>query len=264
MPPGVSLEKRNGSAVLSIEGRTGLNLLGPAVFEALTQGIDQCCNDYEVRAVVLRGAGDRAFSAGVDLNEMKDLTPLEAESFIRTLHAAARKLLTASLPIVAAVRGPCLGGALELALACDVRIAAEDAIFGLPEVKVGLPSVIEASLLPRTVGLGRARAMLLTGESIDAREALRIGLIDQLVSGAELDGTVSAAVNGFMAMSPYVLATQKEIVTRWLEMGEEEAAEYSIKAFALCFTTSHPHEAMTAFLEKRPAKFKISPDSNDR
>ena len=143
-----------------------------------------------------------------------------------------------------------------MALACDIRIATEDAIFGLPEVKVGLPSVIEASLLPRMVGLGRARAMLLTGQSVEAEEALRIGLIDRLVSRAELEGAVSETVNGFLGMSPYVLSTQKEIVAKWLEMGEEEAAEYSIKAFALCFATSHPHEAMTAFLEKRPPRFK--------
>ena len=255
MPTGVSLEKREGSAVLSVEGRTNLNLLGPKVFESLSRRIDQCCEDPEVRAIVLRGSGERAFSAGVDLHEMKDLAPLEAESFIRNLHTAARKLLTAPLPVVAAVRGPCLGGALELALACDIRIATEDAIFGLPEVRVGLPSVIEASLLPRTVGLGRARAMLLTGESINAEEAFRIGLIDRLVSNAELDRAVSGTVNGFLGMSPYVLSTQKEIVAKWLEMGEEEAAEYSIKAFALCFATSHPHEAMTAFLEKRPPRF---------
>ena len=194
MPTGVSLEKREGSAVLSVEGRTDLNLLGPTVFEALSQRIDQCCEDSKVRSIVLRGSGERAFSAGVDLHEMKDLAPLEAESFIRTLHTAARKLLTAPVPVVAAVRGPCLGGALELALACDIRIATEDAIFGLPEVRVGLPSVIEASLLPRMVGLGRTRAMLLTGESIDAEEALRIGLIDRLVSNAELDGAVSGTV----------------------------------------------------------------------
>ncbi len=256
MPTGVSLEKREGSAVLSVEGRTNLNLLGRKVFESLSRRIDQCCEDPEVRAIVLRGSGERAFSAGVDLHEMKDLAPLEAESFIRTFHTAARKLLTAPLPVVAAVRGPCLGGALELALACDIRIATEDAIFGLPEVRVGLPSVIEASLLPRMVGLGRARAMLLTGESIDAEEAFRIGLIDRLVSNSELDGAVSGTVNGFLGMSPYVLSTQKEIVAKWLEMGEEEAAEYSIKAFALCFATSHPHEAMTAFLEKRPPRFK--------
>ena len=251
MTTGVSLERRDAVAALSIEGRLGLNLLGPAVFRALSQQVVQCCRDEEIRAIVLRGAGDRAFSAGVDLREMKDLSPLEAETFIRALHDAARKLLTAPLPVVAAIHGPCLGGALELALACDIRVAAEDAVFGLPEVKVGLPSVIEASLLPRTVGLGRARRLILTGETIGADEALRIGLVDRVTLKPDLEDAAMETAQGFLEMSRHILSTQKEIVARWLEMGEEEAAEYSIKTFALCFATPHPNEAMSAFLEKR-------------
>lgn len=194
MPTGVSVEWQEGIATLSIQGRTHLNLLGPAVFRALRQQVEQCCGDDTLRAIVLAGAGERAFSAGVDLHEMKDLTPLTAERFIRSLHRAARSLLDAPLPVVAAIRGPCLGGALELALAADVRIAAADSILGLPEVRVGLPSVIEASLLPPTVGLGRARKMLLTGETIDATEAHRIGLVDEVVEPAELhDAALSMA-----------------------------------------------------------------------
>ena len=255
MPIGVSLETRDAIATLCIEGRTDLNLLGPGVFRSLSQRLDECCDDEQVRAIVLRGSGNRAFSAGVDLHEMKDLTPLEAETFIRGLHTGARKLLTAPLPVVAAIRGPCLGGALELVLASDIRVASEDAMFGLPEVRVGLPSVIEASLLPRTVGLGRARSLILTGETIGADEALRIGLIDRVVPGEELDAAVSETARGFMDMSPYILAVQKKVITSWLEMGEEEAAEYSIKAFAMCFATTDPKEAMTAFLEKRRPRF---------
>ena len=255
MTPGVSLEKRDAVAIITMRGRTGLNLLGLEVFRALGQQIARCCEDDGLRAVVLRGGGQRAFSAGVDLLEMKDLTPLEAEAFIRTLHDVARKLLTAPLPVVAAIQGPCLGGALELALACDLRIATDESSFGLPEVRVGLPSVIEASLLPRTIGLGRARALLLTGQSVGADEALRIGLVDRVVSRNRLEEASLDAARGFLSMSRYILSTQKDIVAKWLEMGEEEAAEYSIKAFALCFASQHPHEAMTAFLEKRQPRF---------
>ncbi len=255
MPSGVSLIQQDAIATLSIEGRTGLNLLGPAVFHALSQRLDQCSQDEEVRAVILRGAGERAFSAGVDLHQMKDLDPLDAETFIRSLHRATRQLLRGPLPVVAAIQGPCLGGALELALACDIRLAAEDAIFGLPEVRVGLPSVIEASLLPPTVGLGRARRLILTGETIDAEEALRIGLVDRVVPDRQLQEVALDTARGFLGMSRHILATQKQVVSSWLEMGEEEAAEYSIKAFALCFATSHPQEAMTAFLEKRLPRF---------
>ena len=128
-------------------------------------------------------------------------------------------------------------------------------MFGLPEVRVGLPSVIEASLLPPTVGLGRARRMLLTGETVDAREALGIGLVDKVVPKEELATAAQETAETFLGMGRYILAAQKQIVSAWLEMGQEAAAEYSIKTFALCFNTPYPNEAMTAFLEKRPPRF---------
>ena len=252
---GVSVERRDGIATLAIGGRTHLNLLGPAVFRTLHEQVEKCGADPTVRAIVLRGTGERAFSAGVDLQEMKDLTPLTAEKFIRSLHRAARILVDVPVPVVAAIQGPCLGGALELALAADIRIASDDAIFGLPEVRVGLPSVIEASLLPPTVGLGRARKMLLTGETLDAAEALRIGLVDQVVDGDRVHETALDTAREFLGMARPVLAAQKDIVARWLELGEAESAEYTIKTFALGFATPYPHEAMAAFLEKRSPRF---------
>ena len=256
MPTGVSIHQADSIATLSIAGRTDLNLLGPGVFHELAAHIDQCAADPTLRAVILRGAGDRAFSAGVDLHAMKDLQPLDAEQFIRILHRAARKLLHTPLPVIAAVRGPCLGGALELALACDLRIASDDAVFGLPEVRVGLPSVIEASLLPPTIGLGRARRLLLTGETVAADAALEIGLVDQIAPAADLDAAAHAAAGQFIGMSRHILGVQKQITAQWLESDAEAAAEYSIKAFALCFATPYPNEAMTAFLEKRPPRFE--------
>ena len=255
MTTGASVELKDGIATVCVQGRTQLNLLGPAVFRELRERVEECGNDPAVRAIVLRGAGERAFSAGVDLREMKDLTPLTAERFIRSLHQAARILVDAPVPVVAAIQGPCLGGALELALAADIRIASTDAIFGLPEVRVGLPSVIEASLLPPTVGLGRARKMLLTGEIIDAAEAHRIGLVDEVVEHEGVHESAMATAREFLGMARPVLASQKDIVGKWLELGEAESAEYTIKAFALGFATPYPHEAMTAFLEKRAPRF---------
>ena len=255
MPVGVHRDHQDGIATLSIDGRTHLNLLGPGVFRELRERVEECGNNASVRAIILRGAGERAFSAGVDLHEMKDLTPLTAERFIRSLHRAARILLDVPVPVVAAIHGPCLGGALELALAADVRIASADAIFGLPEVRVGLPSVIEASLLPPTVGLGRARKLLLTGEIIDATEAHRIGLVDEVVANDKVHERATATAREFLGMARPVLAAQKDIVAKWLELGEAESAEYTIKTFALGFATPHPHQAMTAFLEKRAPRF---------
>ena len=244
-----------GITFLTLSGRGRLNLLGRSSVNTLTEDLDRVRGDRQARVVVLMGSGETAFSAGVDLNEMKDLQPSEAETFIRALHRATRGLLTLPVPAIAAVRGPCLGGALELALSCDLRIAAEDALLGLPEVKVAIPSVIEASLLPRTIGLGRARAMILTGETVTAQDALQIGLVDQVVPGEHLQQAAVTAAQGFLGMSPNVLAVQKDVVAKWLELGEDAAAEYSIKAFARCFDTTHPREAMTAFLEKREPRF---------
>lgn len=255
MTTGVSVERQEGIATLSMDGRTHLNLLGPGVFRDLRESVEQCGDDPAVRAIVLCGAGERAFSAGVDLREMKDLNPRTAGQFIRNLHRAARSLLDVRVPVVAAIQGPCLGGALELALAADIRIASADAIFGLPEVRVGLPSVIEASLLPPTVGLGRARKMLLTGEIVDAGEAYRIGLVDEVVASDVVHERATATAREFLGMARPVLASQKDIVAKWLELGEAESAEYTIKVFALGFATPYPHEAMTAFLEKRAPRF---------
>lgn len=255
MTAGVNLKRQDSIATLEIDGRTHLNLLGPNVFQELHERVEECGQDESLRAIILRGAGARAFSAGVDLHEMKDLEPLTAEQFIRSLHAAARGVLNCPLPVAAAIHGPCLGGAFELALACDIRVAADDATFGLPEVRVGLPSVIEASLLPPMVGLGRARRMLLTGATVDAEEALNIGLVDKVVPKAELEAAAMETAREFLGMGRYILTAQKQIVTAWLETGQDAAAEYSIKMFALCFNTPYPNEAMTAFLEKRPPRF---------
>ena len=253
--PQVSIQLEGSTAVLSLEGRTDLNLLGMEVFRGLEDGLDEVATDVNIKTLVLRGAGDRAFSAGVDLHEMKGLAPKTAEAFIRTLHRAIRKVLTLPIPVVAAINGPCLGGALELVLASDIRIASESSVFGLPEVLVGVPSVIEASLLPKTIGLGRARRLIMTGESVSAHEALNIGLVDQLVTAGAVEASAMEEVEKFRNISPLVLADQKDIIAKWLELGEEQAAEYSIKTFALGFTTGHPQEAMSAFLEKREPRF---------
>ena len=244
-----------GVAVTKLEGRGPLNLLGEKSFLTLKSELDRLERDRTVRAVILTGSGDRAFSAGVDLHQMKDLDPADAELFITALHGPARKLLTMAVPAIAAIRGPCLGGALELVLACDIRIAAEDAVLGLPEVRVGIPSVIEASLLPPTIGLGRARRLLVTGETVDASEALAMGLVDRVVPASSLMDAAHETANQFLGMSRDVLASQKNIVAKWLELGEEESAEFTIKEFARIFTTPVPHEGMSAFLEKRTPEF---------
>ena len=244
-----------GVVVTKLEGRGPLNLLGRDTFLGLNAELDRLDQDRSVRAIILTGSGDRAFSAGVDLEQMKDLEPADAEIFITALHGPARKLLTMSVPAIAAIKGPCLGGALELILACDIRIATEGAIMGLPEVQVGIPSVIEASLLPPTVGLGRARRLLLTGETVNAAEALAMGLVDIVVPEDSLMNKAHEIADQFLGMSRDVLASQKDIITKWLELGEEDSAKFTIQEFSRIFNTYAPHEGMSAFLEKRKPNF---------
>ena len=244
-----------GVVVTKLEGRGPLNLLGRETFVALKAELDRLEADRSVRAVILAGSGERAFSAGVDLHQMKDLSPADAESFITALHGPARKLLTMAVPTVAAIKGPCLGGALELILACDIRIATEDAVLGLPEVRVGIPSVIEASLLPPTIGLGRARRLLLTGETVNAQEALAMGMVDRVVPAASLMDAAHEMAGQFVGMSRDVLASQKDIVVQWLELSEEDSTQFTIKEFSRIFNTRAPHEGMSAFLEKREPDF---------
>ena len=246
----------DGIEFVQISGRGPLNIMGRATFTQLSARLDELEANHKTRAIIISGTGDGVFSAGMDLLEMKDLTPTSAESLIRLLHQVARKLLTMAVPAIAAIRGPCLGGALELALACDIRVAGEDALLGLPEVRVGIPSVIEASLLPKTIGLGRARHLLLTGNTVKAQEAFEIGLVDRVVPPSGVTKAATEVAEGLLGISRDVLTSQKDIVTKWLEASEEESTEFSIQEFIRRFKTSQPKEAMEAYLEKRPPRFE--------
>ena len=246
----------NGIQIVQVNGRGPLNILGRATFSQLIARLDELEADPKTRVIIVTGTGDRVFSAGMDLLEMKDMTPAEAEALVRLLHQVARKLFTMAVPTIAAIRGHCLGYALELVLACDIRVAGEDAQLGLPEVRVGIPSVIEASLLPRTIGLGRARHLLLTGNSVSAQEALAMGLVDRVSPPGDVTKTATEVAEGLLGMSRDVLASQKDIVAKWLELSEEESNEFSVQAFIQRFKTSQPKEAMEAYLEKRPPRFE--------
>ena len=246
----------DGIELVQVNGRGPLNILGRATFTQLSARLDELEADPKTRVIIITGTGDRVFSAGMDLLEMKDMTPVEAESLMRLLHQVARKLFTMAVPTIAAIRGHCLGYALELVLACDIRVAGEDAQLGLPEVRVGIPSVIEASLLPKTIGLGRARHLLLTGNAINAQEAFEMGLVDRVVPTGGVTKTATEIAESLLGISRDVLASQKNIVAKWLEVSEEESNEFSIQAFIQRFKTSQPKEAMEAYLEKRPPRFE--------
>lgn len=230
--------------------RPPLNILTGALISDLGDAFRGLAADPRIRIVVVAGAG-RAFSAGVEVREMRDLDPPSARAYIANLHAAIHAVRAVDAPVVARLHGHVLGGALELALGCDLRLAAATCRLGMPEVKVGIPSVIEAALMPGLIGWGRTAELLLTGETIDAAEAERWGLVNRAVPDADLDREVDAWVTRLLALPPGALRQQKALLRRWRQVDLESAIALSIDAFAMSYTTGEPRQAMQAFLDRR-------------
>jgi enoyl-CoA hydratase len=246
--------ERRGGVVWCTLARPPLNLLEPGLIAALRATFDTLAADPGVRVAVVTGAG-RAFTAGMDVHVLRDLDAAGATALITGLHDAIEAVHRAPFPVIAAINGPCLGGGFEVALACDVRIAAAEAIFGLPEVRVGVPSVIQAALLPPLVGPGRAAELLLTGAAIGAEQALAWGLVNRVVVRGELEAAVEAVVAAITACAPAAVRLQKQLIVRWRESDLPAAIRAGIVAFATSYATGEPREGATAFLEKRPPRF---------
>ena len=253
MPPLVRVVKKGGCAWVTLD-RAPLNLIVPELIAELRAAFEALAGDPGVRAAVVTGAG-RAFTAGMQVQVLRDLTPATAKALITSLHEAVHAVHDAPFPTVAMVNGPCLGAGFELAMACDLRVAAAGAPLGLPEVKVGAPSVIEAALLPALVGPGRAAEMLLTGDSVTAEEALDWGLVNRVAPAAELESVTAALVEKILACAPPAIRLQKELIVRWRNTDLASAVRIGIETFARNYSTTEGREAAQAFLEKRPAKF---------
>lgn len=223
------------------------NALHGETVRELRQAIEATRDMVETRVLVITGAGDRAFVAGADLHELAGLDVGTAEQFIRALHEALRTIRQHPAPVIAAVNGHALGAGLELVMACDIAIAADHAQFGMPEVKVGLPSVIECALMPHLIGLMRTRELLLTGDSIDALEAYRIGLVNQVVPLAALPAAVHRMAERLLSNGARALHLQKELMNRWLNLPMDEAIEAGIKSLAMAYATDAPQRAIDAF-----------------
>lgn len=244
---------RSGGVARVRLARPPLNLLTPSLIAELGAAFEDLAREPEVRVVVLSASG-RAFSAGVEVQAMQDLDPASARAFIARLHATIRAVRELPVPVVARLHGHVLGGALELALGCDLRLAAASCRLGMPEIKVGIPSVIEAALLPGLIGWGRAAELLLTGEPVDAAEAERWGLVNRAVPDEALDREVEAWVGRLLALPAAALRLQKALLGRWRQVDLESAFALSMDAFAMVYTTDEPRRAMQAFLDRRRSK----------
>ena len=253
MPALVRVEMKKGCAWVTLD-RPPLNLIVPDLIDELRAAFDALARDPSVRVAVVTGAG-RAFTAGMQVQVLRDLTPVTAKALITSLHEALHAVHDAPFPTLAMVNGPCLGAGFELAMACDLRVASAGAQLGLPEVKVGAPSVIEAALLPALVGPGRAAEMLLTGESVTAEQALEWGLVNRVAPADKLEAVTAELVEKILACAPPAIRLQKELMVRWRNTDLASAVRIGINAFAQNYTTGEAREAALAFLEKRPPKF---------
>jgi enoyl-CoA hydratase/carnithine racemase len=246
--------ERAGGIVRCTLDRPPLNLFEPGLIAALRETFETLARDPSVLAVVLTGAG-RAFTAGMDVNVLRDLDVPSAKALIRSLCAAIDAVHRAPFPVIAAVNGACLGAGFELGLACDLRVAAAGAMFGLPEVRVGVPSVIQAALLPPLVGPGRAAELLLLGTSITASQALDWGLVNRVVEPGALGAAVDELLEALARCAPGAVRLQKELIIRWRETDLPSAVQAGINAFATAYAGPEPREGAEAFLAKRPPRF---------
>jgi len=240
-------------ATLAIANAGKLNILGTPVIEDLIACLKHLAADPDLRALVLTGSGERAFVGGADIGEMARLDPASARAFIGRLRDLCDAVRRLPVPVIARIQGWCLGGGLELAAACDLRVAEASVRFAMPEVRVGIPSVIHAALLPGLIGRGRARWLIMTGQTIDARRALEWGLVDVLAQDT-LDAEVERTLADVLASGPAVLRAQKALLNRWEEIPLSEGIETSVVAFGEAFATGEPARYMQAFIDRKAAR----------
>lgn len=243
-------------ATITVNRPDKLNALNGATIAELGVAIDEARSRDDVGAVILTGAG-RAFVAGADISELNGQSPLLGTQRSRMGQDVFRKFETSPKPTIAAINGFALGGGCELAMSCHIRVASEFAKLGQPEVKLGIvPGYGGTQRLPRLVGRSAALRLLLTGEIIDAKEALRIGLVDQVVPAAELIQTTTSLLTTMLANAPLAMAGCIEALDRGLETTLEEGLRVESDAFGMLSSTEDVREGMQAFLEKRPPVFR--------
>ncbi|HEX6000777.1 MAG TPA: enoyl-CoA hydratase [Hyphomicrobiaceae bacterium] len=241
-------------AVVAVDNERRLNCLTTPLILELIAAFTELSKDARLRAVVLTGAGTRAFIGGADLNELAALDPDSARAFITRLHQACQAIRDCPVPVIGRIGGFCLGGGLEIAASCDFRAAAEGAQFGMPEVAMGIPSVIEAALLPGLIGWGRTREMLLTGALYSATEAAAMGMVQKVVPAPELDGAVAAWVDAVCRAAPAAIRAQKALMRRWEEVSVSDSILASIDSFSQSYTTGEPQAAIAAFFAAKREK----------
>jgi enoyl-CoA hydratase/carnithine racemase len=249
-------EKREAIAYVTINRPEKLNALNRRVIDELDACFTALEADDDIRAVILTGAGERSFVAGADINELAVQTPVEGRETSLRGQRVLDRIENLGKPVIAAVNGFALGGGCELAMACTLRIASDNARFAQPEVKLGIvPGYAGTQRLPRLVGKGRAMEIILMGEQLGVQEAYRIGLVNQVVSLKDLIAAAGNLARKIMANAPLAVKFAMEAVNQGMDMNQAEGEFLEASLFGLCCTTADMKEGTQAFLEKRPAKF---------
>lgn len=250
-------EKKNKIAYVTVDRPKVLNALNLATMEELRTIFHELKNETETRAVILTGAGEKSFIAGADINELARHNPVEAKAYTQKGQSVLNLIENLGKPVIACINGYAFGGGCELAMACTIRLASENAKIGQPEVKLGIiPGYGGTQRLSRLVGKGIAMQLVLTGEPISAQEAHRIGLVNEVVPADRLIPRAEEIANKIIAMAPLAIQYCMEAVNHGMEMALAEGLHLEATLFAVCCATEDKKEGTTAFLEKRAAKFQ--------
>src|SRR5712671_1301338 len=253
----VTYEKKGAIAYVTLNRPKVLNALNKTALAELRAAFEDARDDSSLHGVILTRAGDKSFIAGADINEVDTDTPVQAEENTRRGQHLMDLIENLGKPVVAAINGFALGGGCEAALACTIRLAAETAKFGLPEVKLGIiPGYGGTQRLPRLIDKGVALQLILSGAMIDAQEAYRVGLVNEVVPKAELIGRAEAILNQIGANAPLSVRYALEAVNKGMETSLAEGLVLESTFVAICTSTEDKKEGTSAFLQKRPAKFQ--------
>ena len=248
----VRYEKQGHLAILTFNRPEALNALNTVVNLKLIELLDRAESDSEVRVIILKGSGEKAFVAGADIKEMMNMSAMEAREHALRAKRVTDRIWNLQKPVIAAIQGFCLGGGLEYALACDLRIAADNARFGLPEINLGiLPGGAGTQRLPRLIGLTKAKELCLTGAMVDARQALDLGLVNAVHPVTTLMDEALSLARKIASKSPYAVSLIKAAMNKGTEMDLESAALFEIDSFGLCFSTDEQKQGMHAFVSKK-------------
>ncbi|MBP8985759.1 MAG: enoyl-CoA hydratase/isomerase family protein [Syntrophobacterales bacterium] len=247
----------DGVAIITFNRPKALNAMNSETMKELYDAVIRCKNDETIKAIILTGSGEKAFVAGADISEMKDLRPKEALAFMELGHETLRALETLPKPSIAAVNGFALGGGTEISMACDMRFASETARFGQPEILIGLiPGWGGTQRLPRLVGMGRAKELIMGGEQIDAKRAYEIGLVNQVFPADQLLDAAKKFAKKLAGLPGFAIKMAKHSINYGYDLALDNANRLETECCAQCFSTDDQKEGMTAFLEKRKPNFK--------